>query len=331
MPEEKTKKSVFASLKSIDVSKDIDKKETNGRKLSYLSWATAYERMMTFDPSATWRVAEFDENGIEVDGDTKGLPYQKLGNIGYFVKTYVTIGGETKSMFLPIMDMRNNAVKDHPYVVELKTYKYPVNPLDSMILNKAILRCFVKTLALFGLGINLYQGEDLPTDDDLVTKDGELVPNILGNLPGIKAKETPKEENVPENTPIPTPATKTKAEVTSAPVEAPPTATTEAKATPTPESPSEEEIVVPIGTDADDFIPLEELKGMKFENPAARISGRGFVEIVEACNNKANKAAVLKIIKRFANGSGVGNDMKACQSLLHYLETGEVKFADSCN
>ena len=330
MPENKEKtKSVFASLKSIDVSKDIDKKETNGRKLSYLSWATAYERMMTFDPNATWRVAEFGEDGIEVDADSKGLPYQKLGNLGYFVKTYVTIGGETKSMFLPIMDMRNNAVKDHPYVVELKSYKYPVNPLDSMILNKAILRCFVKTLALFGLGINLYQGEDLPTDDDLVTKDGELVPNILGNLPGVKAKETPKEENAP--IPAKTPATKTKAGVTPAPVEAPPATTTEAKATPTPESSPEEEIVVPIGTDEDDFIPLEELKGMKFENPAARISGRGFVEIVEACNSKANKAAVLKIIKRFANGSGVGNDMKACQSLLHYLETGEVKFADSCN
>jgi hypothetical protein len=58
----------------------------------------------------------------------------------------VNIGECSRRMWLPVMDHRNKAV---------------VAP-DSYAINTAMMRCLVKTLALYGLGHYIYAGTDLP-------------------------------------------------------------------------------------------------------------------------------------------------------------------------
>ena len=61
----------------------------------------------------------------------------------------VTLCGTTRTGFLPVMDHRNK----------------PIPEPDAFQVNTALMRCMTKTLALFGLGLYIYAGEDLPEDD----------------------------------------------------------------------------------------------------------------------------------------------------------------------
>lgn len=126
---------VYKNLSQIDVSANIKKKQG----LSYLSWARAWELVMEQYPDANYDVITFD-----------GKPYFDMPNVGCVVFTVVTIAGVTRFMWLPVMDMRNKPVS----VAEQ-------GGMDSMQLNKTIMRCLVKNLAVFGLGLNLYYGEDI--------------------------------------------------------------------------------------------------------------------------------------------------------------------------
>ena len=70
--------------------------------------------------------------------------------MGYMVQTEVTAGDKTYEMWLPVMDIRNNTVLQ-PKMTEI---------------NKAIMRCLTKNLAMFGLGLYIYAGEDLPSSSE---------------------------------------------------------------------------------------------------------------------------------------------------------------------
>lgn len=119
----------FVKLASIDVSKHIEKKQN----LSYLSWAWAVDQLMRSDQQANW---EFHEP-------------QKFGE-SMMVSCTVTAFGKPIKMHLPVMDHRNQAVK---------------NP-DAFVVNKNMMRCLVKAIACHGLGLYIYAGEDLPADED---------------------------------------------------------------------------------------------------------------------------------------------------------------------
>ncbi len=119
----------FVKLAAIDVSKHIEKKQN----LSYLSWSWAVDQLMRHDPMANW---EF--HAPEQFGET------------YMVSCTVTAFGKPIKMHLPVMDHRNQAVK---------------NP-DAFVINKNMMRCLVKAIACHGLGLYIYSGEDLPTDSD---------------------------------------------------------------------------------------------------------------------------------------------------------------------
>ena len=119
----------YVKLASVDVSKEIEKKQN----LSYLSWAYAVDKLMRHDPQANW---EF--HPPEMYGETM------------MISCTVTAFGKPIKMHLPVMDHRNNAVK---------------NP-DAFVVNKNMMRCLVKAIACHGLGINVYAGEDLPLDED---------------------------------------------------------------------------------------------------------------------------------------------------------------------
>lgn len=121
----------FEEVYAINVN---DKTEKKG-SLTYLSWTFAWAEFKKVYPDATYRVYEYD--GTFCTGNEK---------MGYMVRTQVTAGDLTYEMWLPVMDMRNNTILQ-PRMTEI---------------NKAIMRCLTKNLAMFGLGLYIYAGEDLP-------------------------------------------------------------------------------------------------------------------------------------------------------------------------
>jgi len=164
--------SKFEQLYALDVNAKTEEK--NG--LKYLSWAWAWAEMKKVYPDATYEVVKFD-----------GLPYAYDPNTGYMVYTKVTAEGITHEMWLPVMDGANKAMnaKPYQYTVYNKNFKYANKAEDgkyydkygneqtefviktceaaSMFdVNKAIMRCLTKNLAMFGLGLYIYAGEDLP-------------------------------------------------------------------------------------------------------------------------------------------------------------------------
>lgn len=120
----------FARLSKINVSQHLEKKG----QFTYLSWPYAVEQLRLADSKATWEVKRFD-----------GLPYLKT-DLGFFVEVSVTVEGITLSQIHPVLDSKNRPI-DIPSVFDINT---------------SIQRCLVKAIALHGLGLYVYAGEDLP-------------------------------------------------------------------------------------------------------------------------------------------------------------------------
>jgi hypothetical protein len=123
--------SVFKALSGIDVNQHVEKKG----QFTYLSWAWAVAELRKASPTATWEVIKTD-----------GLPFCKT-ECGYFVEVAVTVDGITLSQIHPVLDNNN------------KTIPAP----NAFQINTSIQRCLVKAIALHGLGLYIYAGEDLPS------------------------------------------------------------------------------------------------------------------------------------------------------------------------
>lgn len=151
MEKKEMKKSVFETLNAIDVNEHTEKK--NG--LTYLSWPWAWATVKGLYPDTAYEVRHWD-----------GKPFYYDEVLGYMVETTVTIQGESKTMWLPVMDSKNKAQKSHPYTYTVtfrgKTEEKSVEAATMFDINTAIMRCLVKNLAMFGLGLYIYAGEDLP-------------------------------------------------------------------------------------------------------------------------------------------------------------------------
>ena len=142
----------FEALYPINVN---DKTETK-EGLTYLSWAWAWAAIKAIYPEANYNIKKFDNN----------LPYVYDENTGYMVFTDVTIDGLTHEMWLPVMDSHNRAMKSEPYTITTKYGKeIRVEAATMFDINKTIMRCLVKNLAVFGLGLYIYAGQDLPDVD----------------------------------------------------------------------------------------------------------------------------------------------------------------------
>jgi hypothetical protein len=142
----------YIELRNVDVSDKIEKK----KDLSYLSWAWAVDTLLIHDQSATW---------------TYGQPIM----FGETMMVFCTVTAFGKSMTsqLPVMDYRNKAIP---------------NP-DAFAVNTAMMRCLTKAIALHGLGLSLYVGEDLW--DDVGIEDA-----LNADVDEIKAQKTPAELKV---------------------------------------------------------------------------------------------------------------------------------------
>ena len=149
-----SKKSIFEMLNAVDVSEHKEDKPTgNGKSLSYLSWAWAWAEVKKRCPDANYEIIKFD-----------GIPYVYDPKTGYMVYTNVTIEGITHEMWLPVMDSNNCAMKAEPYEIQTKYKAITIKPATMFDINKTIMRCLTKNLAMFGLGLYIYAGEDLPED-----------------------------------------------------------------------------------------------------------------------------------------------------------------------
>ena len=145
-----TKKlSTFEKLSAINVNKYAEKK--NG--LTYLSWAFAWSETKKHCPDATYTIGETDYDEAT----------------GFMCHTSVTIEGETLEMWLPVMDGKNKSMKKYKYSYPTRYGEKEVESATSFDINKTIMRCLVKNLAMFGLGIYIYAGEDLPVVEEVVT------------------------------------------------------------------------------------------------------------------------------------------------------------------
>lgn len=146
---------IFDELYAVNVNDKTEKK--NG--LTYLSWAWAWAEVIKRYPDATYYVQTWN-----------GLPYVFDENTGYMVMTHVTIGGVSRDMWLPVMDSNNKSMKREAYTYKTFKGEKVVEPATMFDINKAIMRCLTKNLAMFGLGLYIYAGEDLPegTDEHVV-------------------------------------------------------------------------------------------------------------------------------------------------------------------
>ena len=125
-------------LLKINVNDHTEKK--NG--LTYLSWAWGWAEALKADPSATFEVKTFMR-----DQYTE-MPYMDVNGTG-MVWVTVTLFGQPRTCMLPVMNHRNQPIQ---------------NP-DAFQVNTAIMRCMTKALALHGLSLYIYAGEDLPEED----------------------------------------------------------------------------------------------------------------------------------------------------------------------
>lgn len=124
----------YADLAKINVNEHTEKKAN----LTYLSWAWAVDQLLTHDPQATWAYGEPVKFGETM-----------------MVFCEVSAFGKRMTAQLPVMDHRNKAIP---------------NP-DAMQVNTAMQRCLAKAIALHGIGLYIYAGEDLPQGEEKPMKE----------------------------------------------------------------------------------------------------------------------------------------------------------------
>jgi hypothetical protein len=145
-------------LLKLNVNEHTEKK--NG--LTYLSWAWAWAEALKADPAASFEVKTF------LRDQYTEMPYMDINGTG-MVWVTVTMFNKPMTCFLPVMNHRNQPIQ---------------NP-DAFQVNTAIMRCMTKALALHGLGLYIYSGDDLPESD---------APATMGEL--TKKEDAPKYEKI---------------------------------------------------------------------------------------------------------------------------------------
>ena len=134
----------YFELRKINVNEHCEKK---GR-FTYLSWAWAVDQLLQLDPSATWR-------------------YDQPMAFGDTLMVFCTVTAFNKEMTaqLPVMNNQNKAMP---------------NP-DAFAVNTAMQRCLAKAIALHGLGLYIYAGEDLPDDEEPI-KVSAITPQQISTI-----------------------------------------------------------------------------------------------------------------------------------------------------
>lgn len=151
----------FTSLNQLQ----LETEEKNG--LTYVPWAVAWEALKTQDPEANFTVHKFP---VHEDGE---FSHTSFVNSNGLVQVTVTAFGREHTMHLPVMDYRNKSIDD---------------PSSTQI-NNAIMRCFTKAMAMHGVGLYPYKGEDVPSEE------AQFTPTQIRELRKLSQKKM-KEDGV---------------------------------------------------------------------------------------------------------------------------------------
>ena len=167
----KTKQSTFHILNKIDVKKYTKKKGA----YNYLSWCFAVRELKKACPTARWGVTKAED----------GSPFFET-QCGYFVEVWVDVDGISLSQIHPVLDNRNN----------------PIEKPNAFEINTSLQRALAKAIALHGLGLYIFAGEDLPDsklDESLIkritnlaekTKDTDVMQKIDEGISSGKINKT---------------------------------------------------------------------------------------------------------------------------------------------
>jgi len=150
----KTTQSTFMKLYKTDVSKYVEKKG----QFNYLSWANAVAELKKACPTARWGVTKAED----------GSPFF-VTQCGYFVDVWVEVDGISLSQIHPVLDNRNKSVEQP----------------NAFQINTSLQRALAKCIALHGLGLYIFAGEDLPEPDAL---NSEQRSKLLGIVKKLKNK-----------------------------------------------------------------------------------------------------------------------------------------------
>jgi len=132
-------KSIFEKLDSINVNEYTEKKG----QFTYLSWSWAVRELLKVAPDATWIIHKFGETDNQ-------QPYIKT-EAGCFVQVTVYVNDVGRTQVHPVLDNRNQTIEKP----------------NAFQVNTSIQRCLAKAIALHGLGLYIYAGEDLPYVEEL--------------------------------------------------------------------------------------------------------------------------------------------------------------------
>ena len=182
----------FNKLNAINVNDHTEEKDG----LTYLSWAWAWAEVKKAYPDATYTIKRFD-----------GKPYLFDAELGYMVFTEMTIENHTHEMWLPVMNGAKKSMKNVAYTYDVKKFVWDkaerkkvwngeyeqktVEAATMFDINTAIMRCLTKNIAMFGLGLYIYAGEDLPEGET-----PEREPQPQSTKPVAKAKTQAKNASV---------------------------------------------------------------------------------------------------------------------------------------
>lgn len=155
----------------LKVNVNDHKEEKNG--LSYLSWAWAWAEVIKADPLATFEVKLFN-----------GEPFMTVGDTA-MVWVTVTIFGKAVTCWLPVMNSRNAPISIQGRKFQDKYGKEQTEKVDAFNVNTSLMRCLTKAVAMHGLGLYIYAGEDLPEKEEKEEKEEVKKPEVkkVRNLP----------------------------------------------------------------------------------------------------------------------------------------------------
>jgi hypothetical protein len=147
---------VWAKMSRIDVSNHIMQKE-GGFSADYLPWSWAYSQMIKAYPESSFKV----------------LPDERFDDGTVLINIQVTVrenGNKLRrQMYLPVMTPKMQALQ---------------NP-NARQISDTRMRCLVKCIALFGLGIDLWTKSDFPVgaeDDPIDEAQADLLTGLFDKL-----------------------------------------------------------------------------------------------------------------------------------------------------
>lgn len=152
--QEKEQQDKFQQLYQLNLNDKVENK--NG--LTYLSWANAWAAFKMVYPNATYRIIKNPRTNLPYFADETGI----------MVYTEITADHQTYEMWLPVMDASNKAMKLKAYTYQVwdktnrKYVERKVEAASMFDINKTVMRSLVKNLAMFGLGLYIFAGEDMP-------------------------------------------------------------------------------------------------------------------------------------------------------------------------